>query len=105
LPHGNQPIANTSVSDPTLWQQFQAIIGSLLYLMLGPRHDSTYAVIKLSQCSANPLKDHFERAKYICRYLVGTKDYSMIFDGASNEGLIAHSDSDWAADTATRRSI
>ena len=105
LPHGYQPVANTSVPDPTLRQQFQAIIGSLLYLMLGTRPDIAYAVIKLSQFSANPSKDHFERAKYICQYLVGTKDYSMIFDGASNEGLIAHSDSDWAADTATHRSI
>jgi len=73
--------------------------------MLGTRPDIAFAVIKLSQFSANPRKEHYERAKYICHYLAGTKDYTMIFDGNTNEGLIAHSDSDWAADINNRHSI
>ena len=81
LPHGYTPIAHTGNSDPTLQTQYQAIIGSLLYLMLGTRPDIAFAVIKLSQFSANPSKEHYERAKYICRYLAGTKDYTMVFDG------------------------
>jgi len=66
--------------------------------MLGTHPDITFAVINPSQFSANPRKEHFEQAKYICCYLAGTQDYTMVFDGNTNEGLITHSDSDWAAD-------
>jgi len=105
LPHRYTPVAHTGNPDPTLQTQYQAIIGSLLYLMLGTNPDIAFAVIKLSQFSANPSKEHYEWAKYICHYLAGTKDYTMVFDGNTNEGLIAHSDSDWAADTKSRHSI
>jgi len=80
LPHSYTPVAHTSNPD------------------LGTHPDIAFAVIKLSQFSANSSKEHFEWAKYICRYLAGTQDYTMVFDGNTNEGLIAHSDSDWTAD-------
>jgi len=35
---------------------------------------------------------------YIMRYLIGTQDYHMVYDGRISEGLIAHTDSDWAGD-------
>ena len=105
LPHGYTPVAHTSNPDPTLQTQYQAIIGSLLYLMLGTHPDIAFAVIKLSQFSANSSKEHSEWAKYICRYLAGTKDYTMVFDSKTSEGLIAHSDSDWAVDVNNRRSV
>jgi len=105
LLHGYTPVAHTGNPDPTLWTQYQAIISSLLYLMLGTHSDIAFAVIKLSQFSANPSKEHYEWAKYICCYLAGTKDYTMVFDGNTNEGLIVHSDSNWAADINNRRSI
>jgi len=105
LPHGYTPIAHTSNPDPTLWTQYQAIISSLLYLMLGTHPDITFAVIKLSQFSANPSKEHFEWAKYICHYLAGTQDYTMVFDGNTNKGLIVHSDSNWAVDINNHCSI
>jgi len=73
--------------------------------MLGTHPDIAFAVIKLSQFSANPSKEHFEQAKYICRYLAGTQDHTMVFDGNATEGLIVHSDSDWAADINNHYSI
>ena len=105
MPHAYQPVTHTGVPDPTLRSQYQAIIGSLLYLMLDTFPDIAYAVIKLSQFSANPSKDYFEQAKYICHYLVSTKDYTMVFDGTPKEGLIAYSDSDWAMDLSNLCSI
>jgi len=105
LPHRYTPIAHTGNPDPTLRTQYQAIISSLLYLMLGTHPDITFAVIKLSQFSANPRKEHYEWAKYICHYLAGTKDYTMVFDGNTNKGLIVHSDSDWATDINNHCSI
>ena len=73
--------------------------------MLGTRPDITYAVTKLAQFSVNPSKEHMSKAQYILRYLNSTRKYAMVFNGSSDEGLIAHMDSDWAADVIKRRSI
>ena len=54
--------------------------------------------------STNPSKEHLNRALYICHYLIGTWDYSLIHDGASDKGLIACTDSDWGQDKVTYHS-
>ena len=77
------------------------VIGSLLYLMLGTRLDLAFAVTKLLQFASNPSEDHLNRAPYICRYLIGTKDYSLVYDGHIQTGLVAGTDSDWASDPST----
>jgi len=72
--------------------------------MLGTHPDIAFVVIKMSQFLANPSQDHLEKAMYIMHYLVGTQDYHVVYDGRINEGLIAHTDSDWAGDPIKRRS-
>lgn len=67
--------------------------------MIGTRLDITYAVTKMAQFAANPSEDHLDRLKYICRYLVGSQDYCITYNDASNKGLIHYTDSDWAADS------
>ena len=104
LPEGYIPKPNVEVADPALRKRFQTVIGSLLYLMIGTRPDIAFAVTKLSQYASNPSQDHMNKALYICRYLVGTSKYSLIYDGASGQGLVAFSDSDWASDNVSRRS-
>ena len=104
LPEGYQPSPNTSEANPALRSRFQQVIGSLLYIMLGMRPDIAFAVTELSQHAANPTEDHLSRAIYICRYLLGTADYAMVYDGPSNGGLMAYADSDWASDPITRKS-
>jgi hypothetical protein len=105
LPAGYKPLDHTGSADPVIRSKFQSVIGSLLYIMLGTRPDIAYAVTKLSQFSANPSQEHLDKALYICRYLAGTADYALVFDGPSNKGLIAYTDSDWAADPIKRRSV
>jgi len=104
LPTGYYPTPNQGEPDPVLRSRFQSIIGSLLYLSLGTRPDIAFAVAQLSQMSANPTKDHVDKALYICRYLVGTQDYALTYNGASNQGLVAYTDSDWASNKINRRS-
>ena len=70
--------------------------------MLGTHPDIAYAVTKMSQHAANPSKEHLNKAHYIVRYLAGTPDYALVFDGASNKGLIAYTDSDYAGDPIKR---
>jgi Reverse transcriptase (RNA-dependent DNA polymerase) len=104
LPTGYSPIENKGTVNSVTRQKFQTVIGSLLYLMLGTRPDIAYAVIKMSQFSANPSEDHLNRVIYIMHYLAGTQDYKLIYDGSQSKGLIAYTDSDWAADAIKCRS-
>ena len=102
LPAGYTPTPPVEAVDPDRRSRFQTVIGSLLYLMLGTRPDIAFAVTKLAQYAANPSKEHLDKALYICRYLVGTQDYRLSYDGASRLGISACTDSDWASDTSRR---
>jgi hypothetical protein len=96
-PHlSHQTGASKGKASPELLRQYQSIIGSLLYLMIGTHPDIAFVVTKLAQFSANPSQEHFEQAKYICRYLIGTKNYSLVFKHAPGKGLATYMDSDWA---------
>ena len=66
--------------------------------MLGTQPDISYAVIKMAQFTSNPSSDHMNKAKQILQYLNSSKDLSLEFDGDSDKGLIAFTDSDWASD-------
>jgi len=104
IPSGYVPQENKGAVGPVQRQKFQSVIRSLLYLMLGTCPDIAFAVIKMSQFSANPSQDHLEKAMYIMCYLIGTQDYHVVYDGRINEGLIAHTDLDWAGDPIKCRS-
>jgi len=104
IPSGYVPQENKGAVDPVQHQKFQSVIRSLLYLMLGMHLDITFAVIKMLQFLANPSQDHLKKAMYIMHYLVGTQDYHVVYDGVQNEGLITHTDSDWAGNPIKRQS-
>ena len=78
--------------------RYQSIIGSLLYLMIGTRPDISYAVTHLSQFSTNPSEDHYKAAMHICCYLASTQGYMLVYGHSTNKGLMAYTDSNWAAD-------
>jgi Reverse transcriptase (RNA-dependent DNA polymerase) len=60
LPSNWVPQLNKGKASPEFLRQYQSIIGSLLYLMIGTRPDIAFAVTKLAQFSANPSQEHFE---------------------------------------------
>ena len=72
--------------------------------MLGTRPDIVFAVIKMAQFSANPSEKHIDAAKHILRYLKTTHDKCLVYNSASNKGLIAFTDSDRAANKIKCRS-
>ena len=98
LPAGYVPKPSEEQANPERRSRFQTIIGSLLYLMLGTRPDIAFAVTKLAQYTSNPSEDHLSKALYICCYLVGTQHYHLTYNGASGQGILACTDSDWASD-------
>ena len=87
LPEGYLPQPNKGSVDSEIRTSFQQVIGSLLYMMLGTRPDIAFTVTKLSHYAANPLQDYLHRAYYICRYLLGTANYALLYDGKSNGGM------------------
>ena len=52
--------------------------------------------------AANLSEEHLDKALYVCRYLLGSKDYVLIYDGKSGLGLTACTDADWAGDPVKR---
>ena len=104
LPAGYYATKNTEPVDAELRSCFQTVIGSFLYLMLGTRPDIAFAVTHLSRHSANPSQDHLNKVLYICRYLIGTSTYSLVYNGGSSAGLTACTDSDWGSDPTSRLS-
>ena len=58
----------------------------------------------MAQHATNSSQDHMNRALHICRYLAGTSKYALVYNGKSNKGLVACTDSDWASNPVDRRS-
>ena len=105
LPGGYKPLKNDGQATKQEIQQFQSIIGSLLYLTLGSRPDIAYAVILLSQFMANPSKEHINKAMNIIKYVRSTVNAKITYNGRNKEGLIAYADADWASDSIDRKSV
>jgi hypothetical protein len=84
---------------------YSELVGAMLYATQ-TRPDIQYAVSTLAQFSSNPGKAHYEGIKRVLRYLKGTANFGLVL-GNSSDGidLIGWSDSDWAQDTDTRRSM
>ena len=62
LPTGYNPKISETEATSDLWSQYQSVIGSLLYIMLGTRLDIAFTVIHMSQFCANPSQEHLSRA-------------------------------------------
>ena len=65
-----------------------------MYLIIGSRPDIGFAVIKLAQQIANSSNNHYQVGLHLCRYLLATHRYRLVYNGLSNESLVVYSDSD-----------
>src|SRR5271155_121851 len=68
-----------------------------MYAMLCTRPDLAFTISQISQFSSNPSTIHESAAKRALRYLNGTRNLGITFDG--NRGLVleGYSDADWGA--------
>ena len=85
---------------------YNELLGSLQFIANLTRPDIAYSVNLLSRYKSNPGNQHWEGAKHIVRYLKGTYDQGIIYDGSRSgaSNLIAYSDADWAGDQDDRKS-
>jgi hypothetical protein len=91
---------SSDLIDATLYRQ---IIGPLMYLT-NTRPDICFAVNTLSQFLVEPKRVHLVAAKHVMRYLKGTMDYGLSYDGDHDFTLCGYTDADWAGSVADRKS-
>ena len=91
--------------NPTNINEYQKLIGCLTYVATATRPDLASAVGILSKYMSRPSDEHWKGAKRVLRYIKGTINYGLVFDGRSTRcSLIGYLDADWANDVDTRRS-
>ena len=83
---------------------YQSLIGSLQFLATYTRPDIAFATSFLARWNSKPTPQCWKAAKQILRYLRGTMDYGIIFDGSLGLQLVAYTDADWAGDKSDRKS-
>lgn len=81
---------------------YREAVGALLFLSSVSRPDITYAVNLVSRYVNNPGAIHINAVKRIIRYLISTKEMSIVYD--SDTELVGYSDSDFAGDLDSRKS-
>jgi hypothetical protein len=91
---------SSELIDAMLYRQ---IIGSLMYLT-NTRPDICYAVNTLSQFLVEPRHVHLVVAKHVMRYLKGTLDCGLSYDGDHDFTLSGYTDSNWAGSVSNRKS-
>jgi len=87
---------------------YRQVVGELLHLANTSRPDLSHCVGVLARFLETPGKKHWEACKRAMRYLAGTKDVGLMFDGERSQGslqLEAYSDADWGRDIHGRKSI
>ena len=81
-------------------------VGSLMYAMVCTRPDISHAVSVVSRYMSNLGKRHWEAVKWILRYLRGSTDIGLKYDGnQASENVVGYADSDYAGDLDKRRSM
>jgi len=76
-------------------REYQSIVGSIMYAMLATRPDLAQSIQQISQFSQNPTKTHEKAAKQGLRYINGTIDEGITYNGNLGMRLKAWSDANW----------
>ena len=72
---------------------YSSVVGSLMHATMCTRPDICYVVGMVSRYQANPGMKHRRAVKRILRYLKGTIDYSLCYQGKELR-LVGYSDAD-----------
>ena len=78
-----------------------------MWLALGTRPDLVYMVSIIGQYSVNLKASHWALAKRALRYLKGTRDLAIIFDGSDvspDMDFHRYTDANWSGDVNSSRS-
>jgi len=114
-------LANTNCEDKTAnHKEYLSIVGSLMYVALRTRPDIAFSVTALSRYNVEPLEMHLTTARRVLRYLKTTSElrihYRRLRNSHNNNppmsyvpnshiSVVGCTDSDWAGNPATGKSI
>eukprot|EP00253_Pinus_taeda_P007528 PITA_07528 len=86
--------------------RYASAVSSLMYAMVYTRLDIAHAVGVLSRFMSKPGKEHWTTVKQVFRYLRGTSDYGLCYQGRPGLDKIwdicGFVDVDWAGDLDQR---
>lgn len=82
---------------------YASAISNLMYAMMCTRPDICYVVGMVSRYQLNPGRAHWTAIKRILRYLRGSTNYSLCYQGGSLS-LVGYSEADWGGDLDERMS-
>ena len=93
----NKDLLNITVEKlpESLHNNYRAIIGSIIYVMLGTRPDLSFIITKLSQYLSNPTNYHLKVAKNVLKYLKHSLNYKIIFRKSQKLDIFGYCDSDF----------
>jgi hypothetical protein len=79
-------------------KEYQSIVGSLMYGMLATRPDLAQCIQQVSQFSQKPTRTHEKAAKHALRYLNGTLNEGITYNGNLGMRLNFWSDANWGGE-------
>ncbi|XP_038713441.1 secreted RxLR effector protein 161-like [Tripterygium wilfordii] len=82
---------------------YASAVGSLMYAMMCTRPDISSAVGLVTRFQSNPGPEHWKAVKRILRYLKGTMNYMLVYQGKDLR-LFGYCDVDWGGDVDERKS-
>jgi len=83
---------------------YENAIGILMYAMVSTSPYISHVVGVVSRFMENPGEEHWRAVKWVLRYLRGTSNHCIIFNG-SEGSVYGYVDGDYACDLGKRRSI
>ena len=98
LSAGTKLIKATITDVLTDEHDYQSIVGSQMYAMLGTRPDLAQSIQQISQYCQKPTKTHEKSAKQGLRYLKGMMDEGITYNGNLGLNLKCWSDANWGAE-------
>ena len=95
-----------SINTPIVTEMpYKELVGALIFVMVCTRPDIAFSVACLTQYFSAPRALHWEQALRCLGYLMSTATFGIRLGAGGPDELITYSDSDWAGDPITRRSI
>nr|KAJ0228400.1 hypothetical protein LSAT_V11C100031650 [Lactuca sativa] len=79
---------------PVSQLEYSRAIGCLMYAMISTRPDITYAMGRLSRYTSNPSSHHWKDVSRVFKYLKGTMNYGLTYNGYPSV-LEGYSDDSW----------
>jgi len=98
LATGTKLVKATTSDRLTDRHMYQSIVGSQMYAMLATRPDLAYSIQQISQHSQKPTSIHEKAARQGLRYLGGTSQEGITYDGKEGLKLKGWCDASWGAE-------